>query len=34
MESFERQCIEAEVVQRREEGCDVAALESRVEEAL
>ena len=34
MASFERQCIEAEVVQRREEGCDVAALESRVEEAL
>ena len=34
MESFERQCIAAELVQLREEGCDVAAFEPRVEEAL
>ena len=34
MESFERQCIAAELVQLREEGCDVAAFEPRVNEAL
>ena len=34
MDSFERQCIAAELVQLREEGCDVTAFEQRVEEAL
>ena len=34
MENFERQCIAAELVQLREEGCDVAAFEPRVKEAL
>lgn len=34
MDSLERQLIRAELVQRREEGCDVAALEPRVEQAF
>ena len=34
MDSLEKQFIRAELVQRREEGCDVAAIESRVQEAL
>ena len=34
MDSFERQCIAVELVQLREEGCDVAPFEPRVNEAL
>ncbi|MDE0453289.1 MAG: ADP-ribosylglycohydrolase family protein [Gammaproteobacteria bacterium] len=34
MASLERQLLRLELVQRREEGCDVAALEPRVEQAL
>ena len=34
MDGLEKQLIRAELVQRREEGCDVAAIESRVQEAL
>ena len=34
MDSLEKQLIRAELVQRREEGCDVAAIESRVQQAL
>ena len=34
MASLERQLLRLELVQRREEGCDVAALEPRVERAL
>ena len=34
MANLERQLIRIELVQRREEGCDVAALEPRVEKAL
>ena len=34
METLEKQLIRMELVQRREEGCDVAAIESRVREAL
>lgn len=34
MDSVERQMIRAELVQRREEGCDVSALEPRVEQAF
>ena len=34
MDTIERQLIQSELVQRREEGCDVTALEARVEKAL
>ena len=34
MASLERQLIRMELAQRREEGCDVASLESRIQEAL
>ena len=34
MDSLERQMVRAELAQRREEGCDVAALEPRVEQAF
>ena len=34
MGGLEKQFIRMELVQRREEGCDVAAIESRVQEAL
>ena len=34
MDTIERQLIQSELVQRRQEGCDVAALEPRIEKAL
>ncbi|MYD98294.1 MAG: ADP-ribosylglycohydrolase family protein [Gammaproteobacteria bacterium] len=34
VDSLEKQLIRMELVQRREEGCDVTAIESRVQEAL
>ena len=34
MDTIERQLIQLELAQRREEGCDVAALQARVEKAL
>lgn len=34
MDSLEKQLIRMELVQRREEGCDVAAIEPRVQQAL